>query len=184
MNTFRVAFSMERLVPNTLTSAFDQGYLKNLTETVNYITNNGAWAVLDPHNFGRYYDNIITDVTAFKTFWYNVAKVYANNPRVIFDTNNEYHDMDQNLVFQLNQAAIDGIRSAGATQRMFSPSSLFTYQRFQPIKSPKPKSRRPLQFDLTLTCWKRCYLFCLWGHSYHISRPSTVKAGYGVRLDA
>ncbi|EGS18971.1 endoglucanase-like protein [Thermochaetoides thermophila DSM 1495] len=117
MNTFRVAFSMERLVPNTLTSAFDQGYLKNLTETVNYITNNGAWAVLDPHNFGRYYDNIITDVTAFKTFWYNVAKVYANNPRVIFDTNNEYHDMDQNLVFQLNQAAIDGIRSAGATQQ-------------------------------------------------------------------
>lgn len=27
---------------------------------------------------------------------------------------NEFHDMDQDLVFDLNQAAIDGIRSAGA----------------------------------------------------------------------
>ncbi|KAJ0356254.1 hypothetical protein COL922a_014690, partial [Colletotrichum nupharicola] len=28
---------------------------------------------------------------------------------------NEYHDMDQDLVLNLNQAAIDGIRAAGAT---------------------------------------------------------------------
>lgn len=30
---------------------------------------------------------------------------------------NEYHDMDQDLVLQLNQAAIDGIRAAGATSQ-------------------------------------------------------------------
>lgn len=116
-NTFRVAFSMERLVPNTLTSSFDTGYLKNLTDSVNYITNTGAWAVLDPHNFGRYYDNIITDTAAFRTFWTNVGRHFAANPRVIFDTNNEYHTMDQTLVLNLNQAAIDGVRAAGATSQ-------------------------------------------------------------------
>ncbi|KAI9880739.1 MAG: hypothetical protein M1830_000628 [Pleopsidium flavum] len=35
----------------------------------------------------------------------------------MFDTNNEYHDMDQRLVVDLNQAAIDGIRAAGATMQ-------------------------------------------------------------------
>lgn len=108
---------MERLVPNTLTSSFDAGYLKNLTDTVNYITNAGAWAVLDPHNFGRYYDKIITDTSAFRTFWTNVGRHFAANGRVIFDTNNEYHTMDQTLVLNLNQAAIDGVRAAGATSQ-------------------------------------------------------------------
>ncbi|KAK4236322.1 hypothetical protein C8A03DRAFT_45670 [Achaetomium macrosporum] len=116
-NIFRVAFAMERLVPNTLTSSFDQGYLKNLTEVVNFITSKGAYAVLDPHNFGRYYGNIITDTNAFGSFWSNVAKQFASNPLVIFDTNNEYHDMDQTLVLNLNQAAINSIRSAGATSQ-------------------------------------------------------------------
>jgi endoglucanase len=85
-----VAFSMERLVPNQLTSSFDAAYLKNLTETVNFITNAGAWALIEPHNYGRYYGNIITDTAAFGTFWSNVAKQFASNSRVIFDTNNEY----------------------------------------------------------------------------------------------
>lgn len=119
-NTFRVAFSMERLVPDVLTSTtFDAGYLRNLTETVDFITNAGAYAVLDPHNYGRYYGEIITDTNAFKTFWTNLATKFASNSRVVFDTNNEYNTMDQTLVLNLNQAAINGIRAAGATQYIF-----------------------------------------------------------------
>lgn len=60
---------------------------------------------------------IITDVSGFKAWWTTVAKRYASNSLVIFDTNNEYHDMDNDLVYQLNQAAIDGIRAAGATSQ-------------------------------------------------------------------
>jgi len=116
-NTFRVAFSMERLVPTTLSGSFDQGYLKNLTDSVNFITNAGAWAIIDPHNFGRYYDNVITDTAAFRTFWTNVGRHFAANPRLVFDTNNEYHTMSQDLVLQLNQQAINGIRAAGATSQ-------------------------------------------------------------------
>lgn len=73
--------------------------------------------VIVPHNYGRYYDSIIESSSDFQTFWTTVATPYANNSLVIFDTNNEYHDMAGSLVAELNQAAIDGIRAAGATSQ-------------------------------------------------------------------
>lgn len=80
----------------------------------------GAYAIVDPHNYGRYYNNIISDTAGFQAWWKTVASRFASNSRVIFDTNNEYHDMDNTLVGQLNQAAINGIRAAGAkTQYIF-----------------------------------------------------------------
>ncbi|KAI0506570.1 glycoside hydrolase family 5 protein [Xylaria bambusicola] len=116
-NLFRVAFSMERLVPDKLANDVSANYLKNLTATIDYITDKGAYAILDPHNFGRYYGNIITDTDGFGIFWTKLATAFASNEKVIFDTNNEYHDMDQTLVFELNQVAIDAIRGAGATSQ-------------------------------------------------------------------
>jgi endoglucanase len=116
-NTFRVPFLMERMAVSSLSSSFDARYLANLTETVNYITSRGKYAVIDPHNYGRYKGAVITDLAAFKTFFKNLATAFKGNDRVVFDTNNEYHDMDQTLVFNLNQAAIDAIRAAGATSQ-------------------------------------------------------------------
>ncbi|KAI0203046.1 endoglucanase [Astrocystis sublimbata] len=116
-NMFRVAFSMERLVPDKLTNNPDAGYLKNLTASVDHITSNGQYAIIDPHNFGRYYEDIITDVDGFSAFWKTLATAFKDNDKVIFDTNNEYHDMDQTLVKNLNQAAIDAIRASGATSQ-------------------------------------------------------------------
>ncbi|KAJ5944636.1 hypothetical protein N7516_004804 [Penicillium verrucosum] len=127
MNIFRVAFRMERLVPNSMTGEFDAGYLTNLTETVKAITDGGSHAVLDPHNYGRYNGEIISTTSDFQTFWKNVAGKFVSNELVIFDTNNEYHDMDQDLVLKLNQAAIDGIRSAGAkSQYIFVEGNSYT----------------------------------------------------------
>ncbi|KAJ2893387.1 glycoside hydrolase family 5 protein [Zalerion maritima] len=80
-------------------------------------TNTGKYAIVDPHNFGRCYDEIITDTSGFKAWWTTVAPRYKDNSLVIFDTNNEYHDMDNQLVADLRQAAIDGVRAAGATQQ-------------------------------------------------------------------
>ncbi|KAG4430625.1 Endoglucanase gh5-1 [Cadophora sp. M221] len=116
-NIFRVAFSMERLAPSGISAALGPAYLANLTATVNHITSKGAYAVLDPHNFGRFNGAIISDVNAFKTFWTNLATPFKGNSKVIFDTNNEYHDMDQTLVLNLNQGAIDAIRATGATSQ-------------------------------------------------------------------
>ena len=77
--------------------------------------------MITPHNYGRYYNKVITDVAGFQAFWKTVATPYRNNSRVIFDTNNEYHDMNQSLVVALNQAAINGIRSAGANTQYITP---------------------------------------------------------------
>ncbi|GFF32653.1 probable endo-beta-1,4-glucanase B [Aspergillus udagawae] len=115
MNIFRVPFLMERLVPSSMTSTPDATYLSDLKNTVKFITDSGAYAILDPHNYGRYSGSIISSTSDFQTFWKTVASEFASNDKVIFDTNNEYHDMDQTLVLNLNQAAINGIRAAGAT---------------------------------------------------------------------
>jgi endoglucanase len=119
-NTFRITFLMERLAPPStgLSGAFNTTYLSGLQTAVSYVTNQGGYAVIDPHNFGRYDNSIIYDTTGFQTFWKNLAAEFASNDHVIFDTNNEYHDMDNSLVFSLNQAAINGIRSAGATRQL------------------------------------------------------------------
>lgn len=53
----------------------------------------------------------------FGAWWTTTASLFADNDHVIFDTNNEYHDMDNSLVRDLNQAAIDAIRGAGATSQ-------------------------------------------------------------------
>ncbi|KAI5245174.1 glycoside hydrolase [Aureobasidium subglaciale] len=117
MNTFRVNFLMERLVPNQMTGSLDAAYLSNLTETVNGITKLGAYAIIVPHNYGRYNGEIITSTEDFGTFWKTVANEFKTDDKVIFDTNNEFHDMSSSLVADLNQAAIDAIRSTGATSQ-------------------------------------------------------------------
>jgi len=71
-NIFRISFRMERLT-SEITGSFDEDYLQNLTsvrhravlsirlscsnmvQVVNAVTEAGAHAVLDPHNYGRLY---------------------------------------------------------------------------------------------------------------------------------
>lgn len=76
--------------------------------------------MLNPHNYGRYYGQIITDTAGFGAWWQTVAAQYKSNTKVIFDTNNEFNTMPGQLVAQLNQAAINGIRAAGATSQIIN----------------------------------------------------------------
>ncbi|KAL2863829.1 glycoside hydrolase family 5 protein [Aspergillus lucknowensis] len=115
-NLFRVQFKMERLTPE-ITGAFDDAYLQNLTTVIDAVTDAGAYAILDPHNYGRFNNEIIDSPEDFGAWWGSLAAEFANYTNVIFDTNNEYYEMDQELVLNLNQAAIDGIRAAGATDQ-------------------------------------------------------------------
>ncbi|KAJ9622681.1 hypothetical protein H2203_006331 [Taxawa tesnikishii (nom. ined.)] len=121
MNMFRINFLMERIIPNSLDGSLDPYYAGNLTQTVNYITSKGAFAMICPHNYGRYYNTIINDTAGFEAFWKTLATPYKNNALVVFDVNNEFHDMPQSLVVDLNQAAINGIRAAGATSQYITP---------------------------------------------------------------
>lgn len=90
MNTFRINVLMERLVPDQMTGTMDEAYLANLTETVEYITSkSSSYAMIVPHNYGRYYGEIISSTDDFEVFWKTVAGAFKGNSYVIFDTNNE-----------------------------------------------------------------------------------------------
>jgi endoglucanase len=67
MNTFRIAFMMERISPlsSGLTGPFDSTYLNGLKTIVSYVTGKGGYAVLDPHNYARYNGAVITDTSAY-----------------------------------------------------------------------------------------------------------------------
>jgi len=119
---------MERLAPTAITGSFDAAYLSGLQNVVSFITAAGAHAILDPHNYGRYYGNIITSTPDFQTFWTNLASEFSSNDKVIFDCNNEFHDMPSNdLVVGLNQACINGVRAAGATTQYIFVEGTVSY---------------------------------------------------------
>ncbi|KAF9532515.1 glycoside hydrolase [Crepidotus variabilis] len=124
-NTFRVPFKVERLSPLSggLTGSFDQTYLNGLktacdTIIVNYITNKGGYAIIDPHNYMRYNGAVITSTSSFQSWWTKLANEFKSNSKVIFDIMNEPHDIDAKAVFDLNQAAVNGIRASGATSQL------------------------------------------------------------------
>jgi endoglucanase len=129
MNIFRIPILMERIAPGTMTAALNATYLSGLSTVVSFITGNGGHAVIDPHNFGRYAGSIIASTSDFKTFWTNLATEFKSDENVIFDCNNEFHDMPSNdLVALLNQACIDGARAAGATtQYIFVEGTVSIY---------------------------------------------------------
>ncbi|KAG9004813.1 hypothetical protein FRB94_002062 [Tulasnella sp. JGI-2019a] len=119
-NTFRIPFMMERLSPPAtgLTGAFDPTYLSGLTTTVNYVTGKGAYAVIDPHNYLRYNNTIITDSVAFSGWWAKLARQFSSNKHVVFDIQNEPWGIDASVVFTFMQAAVNSIRGTGATSQM------------------------------------------------------------------
>ncbi|GJE85681.1 glycoside hydrolase family 5 protein [Phanerochaete sordida] len=119
-NTFRIPFLMERMSPPAtgLTGPFDTTYLSGLQTIVSYITGKGGYALVDPHNFMIYNGTTISDTNAFQTWWHNLATVFKSNPNVVFDVMNEPHDIPAQTVFNLNQAAVNGIRAAGATSQL------------------------------------------------------------------
>jgi endoglucanase len=109
-NIFRMPFLMERLVPGSLTSGVNAAYFADMKTLVSHITGKGGYAAICAQNPGRYNGNIITYTSCFQAFWKTVALQFTSDSHVIFDTNNEYHDMDNTLVGNLNQAAINDIR--------------------------------------------------------------------------
>lgn len=45
---------MERMAPGSITASIQgNAYFNNYSATINYITSHGAYAVIDPHNYGR-----------------------------------------------------------------------------------------------------------------------------------
>jgi endoglucanase len=145
LNLFRIAFLLERMCPlaTGLGATFDEAHFAHYKEAVDYVTvTKGAYAILDPHNYMRYNDpsaqpfsgSVIgntSDPTAattaqFGAFWGELARRFRDNEKVIFGLMNEPHDMASSLVLANNQAAIDAIRAAGATNLILMPGNSWT----------------------------------------------------------
>ena len=58
MNTFRVAFRWER-IQQAQFAVFDATEAARLDDVVNYATGRGAYVLLDPHNYARYFGGIV-----------------------------------------------------------------------------------------------------------------------------
>ncbi|KAI0876402.1 glycoside hydrolase family 5 protein [Hypoxylon argillaceum] len=145
LNLFRIAFLLERMCPlaTGLGATFDEAHFAHYKEAVDYVTvTKGAYAILDPHNYMRYNDpsaqpfsgSVIgntSDPSAattaqFGAFWGELARRFSGNEKVIFGLMNEPHDMASSLVLANNQAAIDAIRAAGATNLILLPGNSWT----------------------------------------------------------
>lgn len=76
MNLVRLPFRWERLQP-TLNQALDANELSRLTGFVNAVTAAGQTVLLDPHNYARYYGNVIGSSavpnSAYADFWRRVV---------------------------------------------------------------------------------------------------------------
>ncbi|BFZ55721.1 hypothetical protein PYCC9005_002762 [Savitreella phatthalungensis] len=119
-NLFRVPFLMERMIPTDMGSGhLDEEYSALYVQTVTNITSMGVHVLVDPHNFGRFGGSIFTNTTAFEHFWKKVAGIFAADVKVLYDVQNEWHDETEENVVMMVQAAIDGIRSAGAKSTIF-----------------------------------------------------------------
>ena len=129
MNIIRLPFLWERL-QHTNGTALDPTELGRLNTFVSQTTAKGLWVILDPHNYARYYNNIIgstnVSVADFANFWGQVAAIYRTNTLVIFGLMNEPHDMPTATWLDAANAAMSAIRGAGAANLILVPGNAWT----------------------------------------------------------
>lgn len=129
MNVFRLPFRWERL-QQSIDAAFNTDELARIDSFVSYATGKGAYVVLDPHNYARYYGNVIGSSSVsqaqFASFWSKLATRYKDNSKVIFALMNEPHDIDATAWLNAANAAIAAIRQTGASNLILVPGIAWT----------------------------------------------------------
>jgi endoglucanase len=129
MNTFRLPFRWERL-QQTLNGPFNAAELGRLDAFVDYATGRGAYVVLDPHNYARYYGSVIGGGAvphfSFADFWSRLSNEYKDNEHVIFGLMNEPNTMPTEQWRDAANAAIAAIRNTGATNLILVPGNAWT----------------------------------------------------------
>jgi endoglucanase len=128
MNVFRLPFRWERLQRQQL-AALDAPELSRIDQFVSYATAKGAYVLLDPHNYARYYNAVIgagVPVQAFADFWSKLAAHFKSNAHVLFGIMNEPNTMSTDVWLADANAAIAAIRATGATNLITVPGNAWT----------------------------------------------------------
>jgi len=125
----RVPFLWERVQPS-LNGPFESNEVTYLDNVIISGIKNNVKIVIDPHNYGYYRGSLIgsTDVPveAFSDFWKRLAERYKSYPNVIFGLMNEPNKQSAVEWSSQAQAAIDAIRSTGASQLILIPGTRWT----------------------------------------------------------
>ncbi|KAI6819360.1 hypothetical protein KC332_g8188 [Hortaea werneckii] len=87
---------------------------------VEYMSRRGAYVIVDAHNYMRYGSLNSTGTDGGTSFSSHIQ------PERHFGINNEPHEMPTAMILRNNQAAIDGIRAAGASQLILAPGNGYT----------------------------------------------------------
>src|SRR5579859_8102070 len=128
MTVFRLPFNWENLQQHQL-APLQPDELARLDDIVGYATGQGAQVIVDPHNYARYYNQVVgTDVpaAALADLWSRLAAHFKDNPRVIFGLMNEPNTMPTELWLSDANTAIAAIRQTGATNLILVPGNAWT----------------------------------------------------------
>jgi endoglucanase len=145
MNTFRLPIRWERLQRSPLAALHGDGpgptgELDRIDTFINAATSQGAYTILEPHNFARYFPsgsgdfqtsslgrlgNDVPDAS-FADFWGKVADHYKGNQHVIFNLSNEPTALDTDDWVSAANAAIAAIRATGAKNLIQVPGNRWT----------------------------------------------------------
>lgn len=118
-NLIRIPFAWEEIQP-CFRCELNNHYLSALDNVVNTVVASGGIALIDCHNYFRYYNNLVPygDTDAFASLWYHLANHYKYNDKVWFGLMNEPHDMSTEAVKAFHQQAIWAIRSVGSNNTL------------------------------------------------------------------
>jgi len=128
-NLIRLPLLWERLEPNH-DGPLDPAYSGYADTFISYATSHAMNVIIDPHNYARYYSQIVgqsnNSATVLGDLWALIAKKYAGNSNVIFGLMNEPHDMTtENWLTDAN-TAIAAIRAQGAKNLILVPGNGWT----------------------------------------------------------
>ncbi len=126
LDVIRVPFLWER-VQKSMYGGLDTTEMALLDDVVNYATSKGLKVVMDVHNYGYGFGNLVgsnaTPDAAFADFWGKFGGHYAQNTSVMFGLMNEPNAQSATTWLASANAAIDSIRKAGATNEILVPGS-------------------------------------------------------------
>lgn len=126
MNIFRIPFRWENIQPE-LGRELDPKETSRLKEVVAWTAEEGAVAILDPHNYARYDGKVIgsreVPVTAFADLWRRLADTFGSEKKVWFGLMNEPHDIPSEIWVEAANSAISSIRKAGAKNFILVPGN-------------------------------------------------------------
>ncbi|KAF4998610.1 hypothetical protein FGRMN_2936 [Fusarium graminum] len=136
-NLFRISMAWQH-VQVSLGGHLNETNMKAVDRIVKRVTDDGGQAILDIHNYARWYcavigqpevsflnPNITVTNDHFANLWMRLAERYKDNPNVIFQLMNEPHDLDIIKWGATNQAAILAIRNITAEQKILVSGTQF-----------------------------------------------------------